>query len=94
MFFCASKVVFVYKFSLFVLSGLYSNKCYCLLRGGVKQADGLLAELMLSSCYDFVEHSCDIVLKHLSIMQKQRFEFDFEFELLYFMVLDDLFAAL
>ncbi|KAF3957081.1 hypothetical protein CMV_017865 [Castanea mollissima] len=35
------------------------------------RADGLLAELMLSSCYDFVEHSCDIVSKHFSIMQKQ-----------------------
>lgn len=35
------------------------------------RADGLLAELMLSSCYDFVEHSCDFVLKHLSIMEKQ-----------------------
>ena len=59
-----------------MLSGLYSKKGYCLLHGGVKQADGLLAELMLSSCYDFVEHSCDFVLKHLSIMEKQRFEFE------------------
>lgn len=39
----------------------------------VNQADGLLVELMLSSCYDFVEQSCDLVLKHLSIMQKQRY---------------------
>ncbi|KAG6658479.1 uncharacterized protein LOC122308294 [Carya illinoinensis] len=37
-----------------------------------QRADGLLVELMLSSCYDFVEQSCDLVLKHLSIMQKQR----------------------
>lgn len=35
------------------------------------RADGLLVELRLSSCYDFVELSCDFVLKHLSIMQKQ-----------------------
>ncbi len=40
----------------------------------IKQADGLLVELRLSSCYDFVELSCDFVLKHLSIMQKQRFD--------------------
>jgi hypothetical protein len=38
------------------------------------RADGLLVELRLSSCYDFVELSCDFVLKHLSIMQKQRFD--------------------
>ncbi|EEF48272.1 conserved hypothetical protein [Ricinus communis] len=36
------------------------------------RADGLLAELTLSSCYDFVEKSGDFVLKHLSIMQKIR----------------------
>lgn len=40
----------------------------------VKQAEGLLAELILSSCYDFVEGCCDVVLKHLSVMQKQRYE--------------------
>ncbi|XP_028804978.1 uncharacterized protein LOC114759911 [Neltuma alba] len=34
------------------------------------RAEGLLAELTLSSCYDFVEQSCDFVLKHLSVMQK------------------------
>ncbi|KAJ7969621.1 IST1 like [Quillaja saponaria] len=36
------------------------------------RAAGLQAELTLSSCYDFVEQSCDFVLKHLSVMQKQR----------------------
>ncbi|GMN50516.1 hypothetical protein TIFTF001_019673 [Ficus carica] len=35
------------------------------------RAEGLLAELILSSCYDFVEGCCDVVLKHLSVMQKQ-----------------------
>jgi hypothetical protein len=39
----------------------------------VKQADGLLVELTLSSCYDFVDQSCDLVLNHLSMMQKQRY---------------------
>lgn len=38
----------------------------------VKQADGLLAELNVSYCYDFVEQSCDFVLKHLSVLQKVR----------------------
>ncbi|XP_041006804.1 uncharacterized protein LOC121251591 [Juglans microcarpa x Juglans regia] len=37
-----------------------------------QRADGLLVELMLSLCHDFVEQSCDLVLKHLSIMQKKR----------------------
>ncbi|KAF2303901.1 hypothetical protein GH714_024259 [Hevea brasiliensis] len=36
------------------------------------RAEGLLAELTLSSCYDFVEKSCDFVLKHLSVMQRMR----------------------
>lgn len=36
------------------------------------RAEGLLVELTISSCYDFVEHSCDTVLKHLPVMQKQR----------------------
>ncbi|KDP33662.1 hypothetical protein JCGZ_07233 [Jatropha curcas] len=36
------------------------------------RTEGLLAELTLSSCYDFVEKSCDFVLKHLSVMQKMR----------------------
>ncbi|KAJ8749816.1 hypothetical protein K2173_013219 [Erythroxylum novogranatense] len=34
------------------------------------RAEGLMAEMILSSCYDFVEHCCDFVLKHLSVMQK------------------------
>ncbi|XP_061340115.1 uncharacterized protein LOC133286683 [Gastrolobium bilobum] len=34
------------------------------------RAEGLIAELTLSSCYDFVEQSCDFVLKHLSVLQK------------------------
>ncbi|XP_044463828.1 uncharacterized protein LOC123194607 [Mangifera indica] len=34
------------------------------------RADGLLAELNVSYCYDFVEQSCDFVLKHLSVLQK------------------------
>ncbi|KAB2618544.1 hypothetical protein D8674_014413 [Pyrus ussuriensis x Pyrus communis] len=35
------------------------------------RADGLTAELILSSCYDFVEQCCDLVLKNLSVMQKE-----------------------
>nr|KYP49337.1 IST1-like protein [Cajanus cajan] len=34
------------------------------------RVEGLFAELTLSSCYDFVEQSCDFVLKHLSVLQK------------------------
>ncbi|KAK8470515.1 hypothetical protein PHAVU_004G163100 [Phaseolus vulgaris] len=34
------------------------------------RAEGLFVELTLSSCYDFVELSCDFVLKHLSVLQK------------------------
>ncbi|CAN1177645.1 IST1-like protein [Linum perenne] len=36
------------------------------------RAEGLVAELILSSCYDFVERCCDLVLKHLSVLQKMR----------------------
>ncbi|XP_060668684.1 uncharacterized protein LOC107431867 isoform X2 [Ziziphus jujuba] len=36
------------------------------------RAEGLLVELIYSSCYDFVERCCDLVVKHLSIMQKLR----------------------
>ncbi|KAM7275689.1 hypothetical protein ACFE04_017555 [Oxalis oulophora] len=36
------------------------------------RAEGLMAELCLSSCYDFVYHCCDILSKLLSAMQKQR----------------------
>ncbi|KAK9947707.1 hypothetical protein M0R45_003319 [Rubus argutus] len=35
------------------------------------RAEGLTVEVMLSSCYDFVERCCDVVLKHLTVMQKQ-----------------------
>ncbi|GAU43453.1 hypothetical protein TSUD_140900 [Trifolium subterraneum] len=34
------------------------------------RAEGLIAELTLTSCYDFVEWTCDFVLKHLSVLQK------------------------
>ncbi|XP_045822532.1 uncharacterized protein LOC123915454 [Trifolium pratense] len=34
------------------------------------RAEGLLVELILSSCYGFVEKSCELVLKHLTVMQK------------------------
>lgn len=40
----------------------------------VLQAEGLIAELTLTSCYDFVEWSCDFVLKHLSGLQKLRYK--------------------
>ncbi|GAV82136.1 Ist1 domain-containing protein [Cephalotus follicularis] len=36
------------------------------------RVDGLIAELCVLACYDFVEHCCDFVLKHLHVMQKQR----------------------
>uniref|UniRef100_A0A7N0T7Z1 Uncharacterized protein n=1 Tax=Kalanchoe fedtschenkoi TaxID=63787 RepID=A0A7N0T7Z1_KALFE len=35
------------------------------------QTEGLMAEVTLSSCYDFVEQCCDLVYKQLSLMQKQ-----------------------
>ncbi|KAK6944983.1 Vacuolar protein sorting-associated protein Ist1 [Dillenia turbinata] len=35
------------------------------------RAEGLLAELTHTYCYNFVEQSCECVLKHLSVMQKQ-----------------------
>ncbi|CAL0331039.1 unnamed protein product [Lupinus luteus] len=34
------------------------------------RAEGLMVELALSSCYDFVEQLCEFVLKRLSVMQK------------------------
>lgn len=40
----------------------------------MKQADGLLAELNVSFCYDFVEQCCDFVYKSLSLMQRFRYE--------------------
>lgn len=36
------------------------------------RAEGFLAELKVSWCYDFVENCCDFVLKHLSVLQKLR----------------------
>lgn len=39
----------------------------------VNQVEGYRAELVLSSCYDFVEKCCDFVSKHVSVMQKVRY---------------------
>lgn len=36
------------------------------------RAEGLIMDMILSSCYDFVDHVCEIVLKHLSVLQKLR----------------------
>ncbi|KAJ8442397.1 hypothetical protein Cgig2_018653 [Carnegiea gigantea] len=36
------------------------------------RAEGLIAELILSSCYDFIDHVCEIILKHLLVLQKLR----------------------
>ncbi|KAF8393350.1 hypothetical protein HHK36_021593 [Tetracentron sinense] len=36
------------------------------------RAEGLLAELNISSCYDFVDQCCVCILKQLSVMQKER----------------------
>ncbi|KAE8705860.1 Detected protein of unknown function [Hibiscus syriacus] len=36
------------------------------------RVEGYIAELVLSSCYDFVEKCCDFVLKHVSLLQKLR----------------------
>ncbi|GAB2268239.1 hypothetical protein Dimus_003215 [Dionaea muscipula] len=33
---------------------------------------GLVAELILSSCYDFIDRVCEIILKQLLVMQKHR----------------------
>ncbi|KAI4350865.1 hypothetical protein L6164_005272 [Bauhinia variegata] len=35
-----------------------------------KRAEGLISELTMSSCYDFIEQLCDFVSKHLSVLQK------------------------
>ncbi|RDX63304.1 IST1-like protein, partial [Mucuna pruriens] len=43
-------------------NGLYDN--------AYGRAEGLFVELTLSSCYDFVEQTCDFVSKHLSVLQK------------------------
>ncbi|KAL4303455.1 hypothetical protein GQ457_10G000440 [Hibiscus cannabinus] len=34
------------------------------------RVEGYIAELLLSSCYDFIEKCCDFVSKHVSVMQK------------------------
>lgn len=39
----------------------------------VQQVEGYIAELVLSSCYDFVETCCEFVSKHVSLMQKLRY---------------------
>lgn len=36
------------------------------------RTDGLISELILSSCYDFIDHVCEIILKHLPVLQKLR----------------------
>ncbi|KAL8129655.1 hypothetical protein V2J09_018810 [Rumex salicifolius] len=36
----------------------------------IGRAEGLIVELCLTSCYDFIDHICEILLKHLSAMQK------------------------
>ncbi|KAM7512818.1 hypothetical protein LguiB_011693 [Lonicera macranthoides] len=36
------------------------------------RTEEFLAGMCLLSCYDFIEYSCEYLLKHLSIMQKQR----------------------
>ncbi|GMI97719.1 IST1-LIKE 7 [Hibiscus trionum] len=36
------------------------------------RVEGYIAELVLSSCYDFVESCCDFVSKHVSLLQKLR----------------------
>lgn len=37
-----------------------------------KRAEGFLAELGISSCYDFILQLCECILSHLSVMEKQR----------------------
>ncbi|XP_057536711.1 uncharacterized protein LOC130814605 [Amaranthus tricolor] len=36
------------------------------------RADGLVSEMILASCYDFIDHVCEIILKHLPVLQKLR----------------------
>ncbi|KAE8682826.1 hypothetical protein F3Y22_tig00111234pilonHSYRG00032 [Hibiscus syriacus] len=40
------------------------------------RVEGYIAELVLSSCYDFVEKCCDLVSKHVSLLQKLRLAFN------------------
>lgn len=57
----------LYRFKMWMLL----SWCFC---NVMKQADGLLAELNVSFCYDFVEQCCDFVYKSLSVMQRLRYE--------------------
>ena len=59
---------------MFLQHYAFSILSFYLAREVIIQVEGLLVELTLSSCYDFVEHSCDFVLKHLSVLQKLRYE--------------------
>ncbi|GAB4839201.1 hypothetical protein Ancab_028728 [Ancistrocladus abbreviatus] len=34
------------------------------------RVEGLIAELILTACYDFIDYVCEIILKQLSVMQK------------------------
>ncbi|GAB4852578.1 hypothetical protein Ancab_016791 [Ancistrocladus abbreviatus] len=36
------------------------------------RAEGLIAQLILTSCYDFIDYVCEIILKQLPMMQKHR----------------------
>lgn len=40
------------------------------------QTEGLMTELTLSSCYNYVEECCDLLCKKLPEMQKQRYSFE------------------
>lgn len=41
-------------------------------KNALGRADGLISELILSSCYDFIDHVCELILKHLPVLQKLR----------------------
>lgn len=68
----------VLRFIDFFFLILYRFKMWMLLSwrfcNVMKQADGLLAELNVLFCYDFVEQCCDFVYKSLSVMQRLRYE--------------------
>ncbi|KAE8656965.1 hypothetical protein F3Y22_tig00116997pilonHSYRG00706 [Hibiscus syriacus] len=38
------------------------------------RVEGLMVEQKRTSCYDFMEQFCDCIVKHISVMQKQRNE--------------------
>lgn len=61
--------------SLFCLMKFSQLSIVLLVNCSNQQAEGLMVELTLSSCYDFVEQLCEFVLKHLSVLQKLRYEF-------------------